>query len=486
MSPGQSNPLPNVDPTGLETIRTCFVAADFTESRIAEALGGPADRAVPDVDVPYYLSRMGDDTPFSVLVRLFVIDDPIGDDELAKTGLDRATLDELGLAQTDSRGLRSSLRIVPFGDLYIAWDWEARGVTRNFVTGINGTSRLLADLTIRSPRRVAADIATGSGIHALAAARHCDHVVATDMSQRALDIARFNAALNHIDNVEFRRGDLFEPLADERFDLILCNPPFVVSPDNDYDFRDDGRDADGISEELVRGLSAHLERDGVAQFLCSWMRLQGESDSERLESWLPTDCDAICIVIEGKSPLDYAAQWNLLLRARGRDAVDEALTRWTSYFESKATQEIVYGSGVLRKTPDREPVRVVQRLPGLLRGSAGDQFARILRFLQVEGEVLDVIPIPVPHRITRERVVQGSHAEETFAIEPLDGLPLRHRVDDLTVDLIGSLDGKRTLREVAADIARMRGYTRDRFAAMCTDVVTALGRTGLFEVKSDM
>ena len=56
--------------------------------------------------------------------------------------------------------------------------------------------------------------------------------MATDRNPRAVTITRFNALLSRITNVESAISDLFEPVDGPPFDLIVANPPFVVSPDN--------------------------------------------------------------------------------------------------------------------------------------------------------------------------------------------------------------------------------------------------------------
>ncbi|MGH8231066.1 MAG: peptide chain release factor N(5)-glutamine methyltransferase [Steroidobacteraceae bacterium] len=78
-----------------------------------------------------------------------------------------------------------------------------------------------------------ADLGTGSGAIALALARERPRwrIIATDRSASALAIARLNAARCGIDNVEFRLGHWFEPLANLRFDLIVSNPPYIATHD---------------------------------------------------------------------------------------------------------------------------------------------------------------------------------------------------------------------------------------------------------------
>ena len=139
-------------------------------------------------------------------------------------------------------------------------------------------TELLVELALaRLPRdrelRIA-DLGTGSGAIALALAherpRAC--VVATDASDAALAVARGNANALGIDNIDFRRGDWLAPLADERFDLIASNPPYIASDDPHLgagDLRHEpvsalasGRDGLDAIRVIVGNATAHLVTDG--------------------------------------------------------------------------------------------------------------------------------------------------------------------------------------------------------------------------------
>jgi release factor glutamine methyltransferase len=92
--------------------------------------------------------------------------------------------------------------------------------------------RALVHLPEDAPGRVL-DLATGSGAIALAIAHERPRlrVLGTDVSAAAVAVARRNAARLHLANVEFRTGDWYAPVGDERFTMIVSNPPYVAEDD---------------------------------------------------------------------------------------------------------------------------------------------------------------------------------------------------------------------------------------------------------------
>ena len=119
-----------------------------------------------------------------------------------------------------------------------------------------------------------ADLGTGSGAIGLAIAseRPRAQLIATDASEAALDVARGNAQRNHIANIEFRTGSWFAPLAGERFDIIVSNPPYIESDDphlDEGDLRFEPASAlasgtDGLDDLriITNQASSHLNADG--------------------------------------------------------------------------------------------------------------------------------------------------------------------------------------------------------------------------------
>jgi len=112
------------------------------------------------------------------------------------------------------------------------------------------------------------DMGTGSGVCAVFAARHARRVVAVDINAAAVRCAGINALLNHLEHkIDVRHGDLFAPVPEERFDLILFNPPFVQGAPRDD--RDRAWRSNDVAERFAAGLGAHLKSGGSALVLLS-------------------------------------------------------------------------------------------------------------------------------------------------------------------------------------------------------------------------
>ncbi|MGD0631892.1 MAG: methyltransferase, partial [Terracidiphilus sp.] len=136
------------------------------------------------------------------------------------------TIVETQLAEMTGSAVQSKLCLFPCYGKYIVTDRAAKNSAINQVMWLWGESFILGGMAKRAPRRRAIDLGTGSGVHAILAADHCERVVAVDINPRALEFARFNAALNGAENIDFVLGDLFEPV-ESTCDLLLANPPYL-------------------------------------------------------------------------------------------------------------------------------------------------------------------------------------------------------------------------------------------------------------------
>jgi len=169
-------------------------------------------------------------------------------------------------------------------------------------------SRWLAHATVRKDFNSALDLCTGSGIHAVLAATHTKRVVAVDINQRAAKCTELNAFALGASNVEVFVGDLYEPLGEERFDLITANPPFVPSPVDSLGYRDGGRDGESVQSRIFEGLPRHLAHDGIAQIVTEIGERDGESLVDRLRKWLNhAPMNILVLRLQVKSAANYAS-----------------------------------------------------------------------------------------------------------------------------------------------------------------------------------
>jgi hypothetical protein len=182
-------------------------------------------------------------------------------------------------------------------------------------------------------------------------------VVATDVNPRALAFTQISAALNGIQNVETRAGSLFEPVAGERFDRILSNPPFVITPRtvgedsaDQFTYRDGGLPGDDIVASLIRSLPDVLAPGGTAQLLGNWEVPEGSAWEERPQIWAGPDTDAWFIQREQVGPEQYAETWlQDASETRDRRHYQDAYAAYLADFASRNVSGIGFGMVFLRR-----------------------------------------------------------------------------------------------------------------------------------------
>ncbi len=417
-----------------------LVDAGYTEPAIRKTLRLKRSTVVPRWrDVPALDRRLRDDR-FGELVRLFLLGR-----EADPRHVDVALLEEAGLVEPGGKGLRATARIAPFGDLLFASDrdeWDA-GDDPDYVLGVTPAGVTLANATVRRPFKRALDLGTGCGLQALLAARHSDHVVGVDINERALRFADFNARLNGIENVDWRLGSLFDPVSDERFDLIVSNPPFVISPDTELTFRDSDRRGDEFCEELVRAAPSYLDDGGFATFLVSWVG----AVTAPIRPWVEeSGCDTWLLHTDTMDAVENAAGWNRPDRASDFDRYEQTLDRWLAYYADEGIDELSYGLIVLRKggkgwiRADRiHPRPFAQASEHILRVFANQDL------LEEHGEqALRELPLKLAdsHRLsTRLELVEGLMLVETLepGEDPLQEGPRLRRLFELGFIEVGKI-----------------------------------------------
>jgi methylase of polypeptide subunit release factors len=429
---------PSTDRRAAARLRAVLDGVGYSEQTVEGVLGdGAYDAGREDLPV---LERRLTPTPLAAVVRACFLGLPTPRAD-APPGFADAVV-ATGLGRADGNAVVPLGRIAPVEGVLLASDAYSRGEDdAAYVATYTPTARTCALLTPRPRVGRALDVGTGSGIHALLAAAHSDHVVATDVNERAVAFAAFNAALNGFDHVEVRRGSLFEPVEGELFDLIVCNAPFVVSPESRFVFRDGLLPADELSERVVAGSVSHLAEGGFATLLVSWVAADPDRPDERPFSWLDgTGCDAWVLGYAGSEPLDHAAGWNDYLQSdpeRYAAAVDD----WTAYLARLGIRWITEGAVLLhRRAGDGYLVRF-DPLDDERLEDAGDQIERVFASrAQVAKNGLPATPLRLAPGVRIVREYDGSELVET-RLRQLDGMCLEREISTREAEALAALDG---------------------------------------------
>ncbi|MFN0185477.1 MAG: methyltransferase [Aquabacterium sp.] len=417
------SPDPSLDhPHLARRLRARLAELNYSAEAIAEALGTTEETANRQAGRQVHARLLEPLGAFGTLVRLFALSHPVPTDQaaaaLAPLGVDDLLL--LGLAAAGDDGLlQPLLRLMPHEHLVLACDLPLQpGVppAADHVPAVQNPSVALAQLTVRRPGSLL-DLGTGLGVLALLGATHADRVLATDLNPHAVRLAAFSAQLNDLAVVECRQGSWFEPLAGERFDTIVCNPPYVISPVSEFIYRDSGLSGHSVSEQIVRELPAHLADDGMASVQISWIADPDGDLSAPVRDWLrDSGCDAILLHHATDTPLQAAVRWNPpdpTDPARQQQRIDQ----WLDYYAGLGIRGIAYGALVLRRragahglqTHALPPQRLVQASDHLLRLFAAQDL--------LAGADDDAL------LARRLRVAPGVVVEQQLRFHPDDGRP---------------------------------------------------------------
>ena len=228
-------------------------------------------------------------------------------------------------------------------DLTPGLDGRREPMRPDYVLGIAPASLSLVKLTVPIKAEKALDVGTGCGIQALHLADRVGHIVATDVNPRALQLTRWTAALNRVE-LDVRDGSLYEPVRDERFDLIVSNPPYVIAPPSDgrLTYRETGFAGDAVVEQLVRQAPKHLTDGGWCQLLANWTCVRGQDWQERIASWTG-DRSSWAVQREQLDPAEYVELWLRDAGLHGRPEYTSRYDAWLRWLDDQQVEAIGMG-----------------------------------------------------------------------------------------------------------------------------------------------
>ena len=505
--PSSSFPPPVVTPEQAASLRADLSESGWGVEAVATLLGEAADAALRrEIRLPALrsvraaLAAGADSSPVAVLTALFMLGEPVLatvlDAALPRTGAAGAAV--IGLVgEPDEAGyVRARVDLRPHDAVddagEIRW-WVAsdlgelvtgRALAPDHVLGIGGAGLTLAGLTPRTRVRSALDLGCGCGIQTLYLLRHAEHVVATDISERALAFTAFNAALAGVcvmgdpdagsggggGRLELLRGSLLEPVAGRRFDLIASNPPFVLTPPA---VREAGlplmeyRDAGGpVLPELVAGLREHLEPGAAAVMLGNWEHRGADSWREAVATWIPEGLDGWVIEREVQDPVEYATMWlrdGGLTSERDAEGFDAALGAWIDDFEVRGVQGVGFGYLIVhRPLRPRDPWRLLEEVTTSGQGVLGHHVAEVLEVRERlagldDDAVADLRPVLAPDVTEERHFIPGAVEPTVILLRQGGGLGRTIRASTVVAALAGVADGELSVGQIASAVVALTG-----------------------------
>jgi hypothetical protein len=467
MSDGTPRVIGFDDAGDFRRARDLLGVARYTEEGVREALGRADLLDTGPLDAPAALRRTRAGTPLHSLIRLFHLGVPVPVDAAGRAVHPMSLPDwcRAGLLTVEDTHAVPLVKVRPYQGLLLAADLRARlrtGAPADFVLDVSKSSALVAHTALKCRVRRTLDLGTGCGVLALLASSHSEQVWATDKNARAVAFARFNAQLNGISNVECLTGDLFEPVAGRRFDLVISNPPYVISPTARFLFADSGVRGDDFCRRIVQRGASFLEEGGYCQVMGNWAHAAGQSWQESLASWFEgTGCDALVWGAETQEASDYATTWIQQTEPAHLDRFPALYDAWMSYYDREGIEAVTYGLITLRHSSGhRNWIRFVQ----VPKGSAAPSGEYILRrfhaqdFLEGAGDqqLLEQRFRLAPDVQLEQHYApkgEGFSAVATRLHLTRDPAYYTMELDTTVTTLVMSYHGERRLRDVFTDMA---------------------------------
>lgn len=330
------------------------------------------------------------------------------------------------------------LRVIAHDAFPVDAEGRRLPLSEDFVMGVGGATRTLLDLIPQGRVGRALDIGCGSG--AVTVFLDAERVIATDIDARALAAAEVTCHLSGFRRVDadvwrdgdrllsFRQGSLLEPVAGQRFDLIVSNPPFVISGAG-HTHRDSPFAADGLTRQLLADLPAHLNAGGRAIVLATWLHPVDVPWQQHVLDLLPVGEASAWVAQREALDLDaYVEVW-------GDDAALPIWERaaWRERLAHLDAEAIGFGWIVLEKSTS--PWVQVEDVSQATRVPSGADVAAQLRAFAQQPTAVQLLHTPM--------VFAETHWRGPLALTPFQAALLeRLRAGDTLVDAIDDVAGR--------------------------------------------
>src|SRR5277367_1331613 len=364
--------LEMVTPEQFSLLRDHFSRTGFTEAAIRERLGFKPGRDLDLVGVSQRPPvKLAPTDGLNGLILLFILGDPLPTAEAAHffpaavwEAMSRTKL--LLPDPADANRTLATAALYPIRDLFIASDrWaEADHSPREPFSDIvypalTKSAKQFIDYTSFEPCEDFLELCAGTAPAALLAARSAKNVWATDIAERSVDFAKFNAALNGIHNVTFAAGDLYEPVQGRAFDRIAAHPPYVPVLKPAEIFYGGGEIGEEITKRVIAGLPDKLKPGGRLYCRTLGTERPGHPFEERIREWLGEKhmgFDVALFAVQKLEPRQFS-----LYETVSKSGGKEQFAEWQRLFEKNEVQGLVVGIVVIQRLTEERPAFTIRR-----------------------------------------------------------------------------------------------------------------------------
>lgn len=482
---------------GAELFREVCSDSTYTTEQLAERFR-TAIPPPPHHEQASEFAELAEPTsPFLCLARCFFLGLPV-DAGTAEEFLSSPFLEIClgsGILRRDSDSLIPQALVVPVGPRLLASDLHESGKVQVDVDSgwhvqtVSDPGLHVLKFAVQQPVKSMLDLFGGGGLHGLFASGYSQSVTTTDLNPRAKPFADFNIALNGCNNMTAVTGDLFSAVEDQRFDLILANPPYVISPSESAGYRENPMALDGFLQRLLRQVPRYLEEGGIFQAVCEWVEIDGQDWRERFQSWLvDCGCDAWVLAANRQLPESYAHR-----RARETiveaSALSTARANWADYLRERNV-EAVHGGLIFLRRRSGSNWFDISELTRIADGPAGEAIRRgfVNRDLllgntdknTIESQVLSLVD--GVHQDASSQWKNDGWQLDTIALRIEEGIPATIGIDRHVQQFLDEFDGVRTVDQVIAAFAQQMGIPATAAKPQCMELIRGLLSSGLLTV----
>ncbi len=451
-------PLPEV--AGLETIGADIWQAFARRLRAigfdlegVQRLDGATQALARPLRRPMRLWQLRRSTePLALAMRALMFDDGIPEAD-ARAALTGELVDRLlpgGYLRRREGALVSPFLLNVVEDLLVVTDALMPG--GDAVMGAGPTTIALCAASIPTARLGSAlELGCGAGTAAILLARHAERVVGTDVNPRAITLARVNAALNGVTNLELLVGDWLAPVAGRTFDLVVCQPPFVARPAARpaATYMYGGHRGDEVALTLLGELDRHRSPRGRAVFFVEWPELSADSFVDRVRAAIgPTD-RLLIVRAPSVSLLEHCTEYAANEHPELGEAFERSAIERREHLEALEIRALRPTLTVVAREPAGPAwTAVVDAAPFAHVRPSGVRIAKILAARELlardDDDALLATTLRVPKRtvVTEERAEPSPSAPKKLTMRPPStALAPSAELNEATLQLISLIHG---------------------------------------------